>query len=226
MNYTLLVRGYRFSPNTLKMWCLWTEDNFSIVSEETWRSLAMKLPMYPMCYPYGQDTLLWMGYPLQQNRVSYFTLLHHRQHRYQYPKQPQAPYDLRIKHQEWRQFMSSRTATPQSKFDNAYYHCQLQCVIGDVPYTGDCTGGPYMWLYHVELRSCTFRCKPFCMWHAGWRNRSTWHTHFDLSCNRLGQLLWPRSSASLVPTAFWKGCSQQSCDIGQFPTLLSWQELW
>ena len=31
-------------------------------------------PMYPMCYPFGQDTLLWMEYPLQQNPVSSFTL--------------------------------------------------------------------------------------------------------------------------------------------------------
>ena len=45
-----------------------------------------------------------------------------------YPKQPQAPYDLCIKHQEWWQFMSPSSATPQSKFGNAYFHCQLQCV--------------------------------------------------------------------------------------------------
>ena len=92
-------------------------------------------PMYPMCYPFGQDTLLWMGYPLQQNPVLSFTLCFITGNittcigcKNKHPKQPQEPYDLCIKHQEWRQFMSLSTATSQSKFGNAYYHCQMQCV--------------------------------------------------------------------------------------------------
>ena len=92
-------------------------------------------PMYPMCYPFGQDTLPWMGYPLQQNPVLSFTLCFITGNittcigcKNKYPKQPQEPYDLCIKHQEWRQFMSPSTATSQSKFGNAYYHCQMQCV--------------------------------------------------------------------------------------------------
>ena len=76
-------------------------------------------PMYPMCYPFGRDTLPWMGYPLQQNPVSSFTLCFITGNittcigcKNKYPKQPQAPYDLCIKHQEWRQFMTPSTATP------------------------------------------------------------------------------------------------------------------
>ena len=87
---------------------------------------------HPMCSPFGHDTLSWMGYPLQQNPVSSFTLCfiagNITTYKNKYPKQSQAPYDLCIKHQEWRQFRSPTTATPQSKFGNAYYHCQLKCV--------------------------------------------------------------------------------------------------
>ena len=39
---------------------------------------------------------------------------------------PQAPQDLCIKHQEWRQYSIPSSATPQSKFGNAYYHCNPQ----------------------------------------------------------------------------------------------------
>ncbi len=45
-----------------------------------------------------------------------------------YPKSPQAPNDLCIKHKEWQQFNPQGTDTPQSKFSNVYYHCKPECV--------------------------------------------------------------------------------------------------
>ena len=43
------------------------------------------------------------------------------------PKTPQAPYDMCIKYQERlvAMYVFQYSVTPQSKFGNAYYHCQL-----------------------------------------------------------------------------------------------------
>ena len=38
------------------------------------------------------------------------------------------PADLCIKHQDWREFPSPSTGTPQSRYGNVYYHCKPHCV--------------------------------------------------------------------------------------------------
>ena len=38
------------------------------------------------------------------------------------------PADLCIKHQDWREFTSTSTGTPQSRYGNVYYHCKPDCV--------------------------------------------------------------------------------------------------
>ena len=89
-------------------------------------------PSYPMCQPFHQDTI---GYQYQSSPLSHFTLCFIAGNistcivcKNKYPKPPWAPHDLCIKHQEWRQFVSPSTATPQTKFGNVYYHCKPECV--------------------------------------------------------------------------------------------------
>ena len=88
--------------------------------------LTQCVPHLAMIHCRGWDT------HYSKNPVSSFTLCfiagNITTYKNKYPKQSQAPYDLCIKHQEWRQFRSPTTATPQSKFGNTYYHCQLKCV--------------------------------------------------------------------------------------------------
>ena len=96
--------------------------------------------MYPMCPPpFRQDAVHGMGYSFLPSPMppcpSPFILCFITGNittcigcKNRYPKSPQPGYDLCIKHQEWRQFMSPSTATPQSKFGNAYYHCKLECI--------------------------------------------------------------------------------------------------
>ena len=48
--------------------------------------------------------------------------------RNKYPKQPVSPYDLCIRHQEWRSFMSPTTSSPQSRYGNVYYHFSVDCM--------------------------------------------------------------------------------------------------
>ena len=48
--------------------------------------------------------------------------------RNKYPKHPNPPDDLCIKHQEWREYTPSGSQTPQSRFGNAYYHFNPTCV--------------------------------------------------------------------------------------------------
>lgn len=48
--------------------------------------------------------------------------------RNKYPKNPNPPDDLCIKHQEWREYIPSGSQTPQSRFGNAYYHFNPTCV--------------------------------------------------------------------------------------------------
>ena len=45
-----------------------------------------------------------------------------------YPKSPQPPNDICLRHQEWRQFTPQGKETPQTKFSNVYYHCNPLCV--------------------------------------------------------------------------------------------------
>ena len=97
-------------------------------------------PMYPVCPPpFHQDAVHGMGYPFLPSPMrpcpSPFILRFITGNittcigcKNRYPKSPQPGYDLCIEHQEWRQFMSPSTATPQSKFGNAYYHCKLECI--------------------------------------------------------------------------------------------------
>ena len=51
-----------------------------------------------------------------------------------YSKSPRAPYDLCIKHQEWRQFIPQGSDVPQTKYTNVYYHCKPECVWLRNPY--------------------------------------------------------------------------------------------
>ena len=39
------------------------------------------------------------------------------------------PNDLCIKTQDWREFISPNSATPQSRFGNVYFHCKPECVL-------------------------------------------------------------------------------------------------
>ena len=48
--------------------------------------------------------------------------------RNKYPKHPNPPDDLCIKHQEWREYTPSGSQTLQSRFGNAYYHFNPACV--------------------------------------------------------------------------------------------------
>ena len=45
-----------------------------------------------------------------------------------YSKSLPPPADLCIKHQDWREFTSTSTGTPQSCYGNVYYHCKPACV--------------------------------------------------------------------------------------------------
>ena len=85
----------------------------------------------PLC----PDEMHGMGYPLLPNPGCPFTLCFIMGNittcigcKNKYRKPAEAPYDLCIRHEEWRQFISPSTSTPQSKFGNAYYHCKFECV--------------------------------------------------------------------------------------------------
>ena len=38
------------------------------------------------------------------------------------------PYDTCLQHEEWHTFISPGSSTPQSRFGNVYYHCNIHCV--------------------------------------------------------------------------------------------------
>ena len=95
---------------------------------------------YPTFYP---DALLGVEYPASPNPywpnqsqpLSPFTLCYITGNistcigcKNKYLKTRVAQDDLCIKHEEWRQFTSPSSGTPQSKFGSAYYHCKVECV--------------------------------------------------------------------------------------------------
>ena len=45
-----------------------------------------------------------------------------------YKKPLEPPNDLCIQHQDWREYLTPSSSTPQRKFGNVYYHCQAQCI--------------------------------------------------------------------------------------------------
>lgn len=51
-----------------------------------------------------------------------------------YQKNPQQPYDLCVKHQEWRDYVPAGKETTESRFSNVYYHCQSRCIWLRHPY--------------------------------------------------------------------------------------------
>ena len=53
--------------------------------------------------------------------------------RNKYLKTAQPPYDLCIRHQEWREYTSPMSPMPQSRFGNVYYHFNPGCVQVRVP---------------------------------------------------------------------------------------------
>ena len=38
------------------------------------------------------------------------------------------PYDLCVRHEEWREFTAPGSSVPQKRFGNAYYHPSLSCL--------------------------------------------------------------------------------------------------
>ena len=54
--------------------------------------------------------------------------------RQKYPKPCVAPNDLCVKHREWREFFPPGSATPQSRFGNCYYHCNVPCIQAKCPF--------------------------------------------------------------------------------------------
>ena len=47
--------------------------------------------------------------------------------RQKYPKPANAPLDLCIRHKEWQEFLGP-LGTPQTRYGNMYYHCNVPCV--------------------------------------------------------------------------------------------------
>ena len=55
--------------------------------------------------------------------------------RQKYPKYNRPPpSDICIKHKEWREYFPTGSATPQSKYGNCYYHCNIPCILAKCPY--------------------------------------------------------------------------------------------
>ena len=47
--------------------------------------------------------------------------------RQRYPKPALAPLHLCVRHQEWQEFTGS-SGDPQTRYGNAYYHCNIPCI--------------------------------------------------------------------------------------------------
>ena len=54
--------------------------------------------------------------------------------RQKYPKPSSPPSDICVKHKEWREYFPMGSATPQSKYGNCYYHCNIPCILAKCPY--------------------------------------------------------------------------------------------
>ena len=54
--------------------------------------------------------------------------------RKKYPKPSSPPSDICVKHKEWREYFPTGSATPQSKYGNCYYHCNIPCILAKCPY--------------------------------------------------------------------------------------------
>ena len=54
--------------------------------------------------------------------------------RQKYPKPCKPPDDLCVRHKEWREFFSPGAALPQTKYSNAYYHCNVPCIQSRCPF--------------------------------------------------------------------------------------------
>ena len=50
------------------------------------------------------------------------------------PPPPPPPDDICVQHKEWREFFSPGAALPQTKYSNAYYHCNVPCIQSRCPF--------------------------------------------------------------------------------------------
>ena len=48
--------------------------------------------------------------------------------RQKYIKPAAPPMDLCVRHQEWQEFSPAASPTPQVRFGNVYYHCNILCI--------------------------------------------------------------------------------------------------
>ena len=108
-----------------------TTASFSRPRVDPWYTCMYSAP--PYCAPMANQP------PVHENRFvlsfikgNIFLCFGCKNH---YQKNPEQPYDLCVKHQEWRDYVPAGSETMQSKFSNAYYHCQSQC----------------MWLRHLDF---------------------------------------------------------------------------
>ena len=98
-------------------------------------SLSVYPPMYPAYLSHTQ-TGAGMRYPDQcTTPSSFFTLCFISRNistcfgcKNWFAKKLQPPNDLLIRSQDWREFLSPVTDTPQERFGNVYYHCRTECV--------------------------------------------------------------------------------------------------
>ena len=76
------------------------------------------------CYP--ADPTSGDVYPFRVHFISgNISVCHGCKGRYQ---NLEPPYDICLHHEEWRTFISPGSYTPQSRFGNVYYHCNIHCV--------------------------------------------------------------------------------------------------
>lgn len=45
-----------------------------------------------------------------------------------YPKSPSPPYNICIRHTEWREYVPRGSEDKHTKYGNVYYHCRLYCI--------------------------------------------------------------------------------------------------
>ena len=58
--------------------------------------------------------------------------------RQKFSKPPRPPNDLCVRHQEWQEFTPRGFSTPQRRFGNVYYHCNVPCILARCPqFTAD-----------------------------------------------------------------------------------------
>ncbi len=92
-------------------------------------------PSYIQCFPQPSYTSQHVPYPqipfdpgpffvtFISGNISVCSGCHNR-----YTKPASAPYDLCIRHQEWREFVFPGCSVPQKRFGNAYYHPSFGCI--------------------------------------------------------------------------------------------------